>query len=114
MRALILVVVFIFLSILPAAMSAADIGSPGSSTVTYTKDIAPIVFGHCAVCHRPGQSAPFNLLTYEDVHKHAKQIVDVVQKRYMPPWLPAPGHGEFADVRRLTEDQIQTIQRWVT
>jgi len=96
-------------------MSAADIGSLASaSTVTYTRDIAPIVFGHCAVCHRPGQSAPFNLLTYDDVHKHAKQIVDVVQKRYMPPWLPEPGHGEFADVRRLTDEQIQIIRRWLT
>src|SRR5438046_360101 len=74
-----------------------------SGTVTFTKDIAPIIFKNCSSCHRPGQSAPFNLLTYEDVKKHARQIVEVTSKRYMPPWLPEPGYGEFIGARVYDE-----------
>lgn len=36
-------------------------------TLTFSKDVAPIVFDQCARCHRPGQPAPFNLLSYSDV-----------------------------------------------
>ena len=112
---LILIAVFISLPFLLAITSAAENGATNSSAqVTFAKDVAPIVFAHCAVCHRPGQSAPFNLLTFEDVHKHTKQILEVVEKRYMPPWLPEPGHEEFAGNRRLTDEQIETIRRWVT
>ena len=88
-------------------------GSVPNGTVTFNRDIAPIVFQKCARCHRPGQSAPFALLAYEEVKKHARQIVEVTQRRYMPPWLPEPGYGEFAFDRRLGEDQIAMIQQWV-
>ena len=45
--------------------------------------------------------------------KRHKQIVDVTRRRFMPPWQPAPGHGEFAGARRLTDEQIQTLAEWV-
>src|SRR5687768_1984252 len=64
-------------------------------TITFNKEIAPIVFNNCAGCHRPGESAPFSLLGYEDVRKRAKLIVDVTQRRYMPPWLPDPNFVHF-------------------
>ena len=84
----------------------------GEKPVTYTRDIAPVIFASCASCHRPGQSAPFSLLTYEDVRPRAKQIVDAVVRLQMPPWKPEPGHGQFADVRRLGEQQVTLFQRW--
>jgi len=82
------------------------------STVTFNRDIAPILFEHCAPCHRPGQPGPFSLLSYTDAVKHAAQIAKVAQRRYMPPWLPEPGHGEFLDERRLSSEQINSIQAW--
>jgi len=81
-------------------------------TVTFNKDIAPIVFDNCAGCHRPGESAPFNLLGYDDVKKHARQIVDVTQRRYMPPWLPDPNVVHFVGERRLTTEQLGLIRQW--
>ena len=39
------------------------------TSVTFDKDIAPIVLDHCAICHHPGQSAPFSLLTFQDVRE---------------------------------------------
>jgi Flp pilus assembly protein TadD len=80
--------------------------------LTFTKDVAPIVFQECALCHRPGESAPFSVLNYREVRQHARKIVAATQSRFMPPWLPEAGYGEFAGERRLTDSQIETIRRW--
>jgi hypothetical protein len=96
-----------------AAETQAASDSTNHTSPTFNKDIAPVVFAHCSGCHRPGESAPFSLLTYQDVHKHAKQIAEAVAKRYMPPWLPEKGHGDFADDRSLPTEQIELIQHWV-
>ena len=100
------------MSFLALAALCAEPDSP-TAKVTFNRDIAPIVFQYCASCHRPGESGPFPLLTYQDVKKHGHQIVAVTQSRYMPPWLPEPGRLKFADERRLTDQQIATIRRWV-
>jgi len=84
-----------------------------AQTVTFNKQIAPIVFHTCSPCHRPGEVAPFSLLNYQDVKKHAAQIVAVTARRYMPPWPPSPGYGEFAGERRLTDEQLRLIADWV-
>ena len=81
--------------------------------VTFNRDIAPIVFQSCARCHRPGESGPFPLLTYDDVRKHARQIETLTRTRFMPPWLPEPQVREFADESWLSDEQIATIKRWV-
>jgi hypothetical protein len=81
--------------------------------VTYSKQIAPILFDNCATCHRAGGSGPFELLTYEDARKRAKDIARVTANRTMPPWQPEHGHGDFEGERRLTDLQIATIQKWV-
>lgn len=80
--------------------------------LTFNKDIAPIVAAHCVSCHRPGEIAPFSLLTYSDVRKRAAQIADVTGQRFMPPWKAA-SHGEFEGENRLTRDQSGIIRQWV-
>jgi Tfp pilus assembly protein PilF/mono/diheme cytochrome c family protein len=81
--------------------------------VTFNRDIAPIVFQSCTRCHRPGESGPFPLLTYDDLRKHARQIETVTRTRFMPPWLPEPQALDFADESRLSDEQIATIKKWV-
>ena len=81
--------------------------------ITFYKHIAPIVYQSCAPCHRPGEPGPFPLLTYSDVRKRDRQIVSVIKRRYMPPWLPEAGHGDFREERRLTDEQIRTFEEWV-
>ena len=71
------------------------------------------MYANCATCHRPGEAAPFSLLSYSDVKGRARQIAEVTATRYMPPWPPEPGHGEFQGERRLSDGQIATIKRWV-
>lgn len=79
--------------------------------LTYARDIAPIIQKNCAVCHHPGEVAPFSLVSYDDIKKRAKQISLVAQSRVMPPWK-ADSHGEFLDERRLTEDEIAALTSW--
>lgn len=81
--------------------------------MTFAEDVAPLLYQHCSSCHRPGLPAPFGLLTYEDARSHAAQIADAVASRRMPPWLPSAGYGEFAGDRRLTDEEVATIERWV-
>lgn len=95
-----------------AALSCA-IAHAAATPVTYYGQIAPIVTRDCAPCHRPGESGPFNLLTYEDLRKRGPQIVKVTKSRYMPPWLPEPGYGDFKEQRRLTDAQIRLFEDWV-
>jgi Flp pilus assembly protein TadD len=79
---------------------------------TFTHDIAPILSRNCVTCHRAGESGPFPLVTYDDAKKHARQIAAVTASRFMPPWLPEPGHGDFEGELRLTDAQIKTIGDW--
>ena len=80
--------------------------------VTFNKDVAPILFERCAGCHRPGEVAPFALLSFGDASKRAAQIAELTTKREMPPWKADPGSTHFADERRLTDDEVATIRRW--
>ncbi|MDQ6759102.1 MAG: tetratricopeptide repeat protein [Acidobacteriota bacterium] len=88
-----------------------DLPSAPAKPITFNKHIAPLMFSHCAPCHRPGESAPFNLLTYPDAKTHARQIATVTRSGFMPPWLPDPG-PKFEGERRLTEAEIQMLQAW--
>jgi Tfp pilus assembly protein PilF len=71
------------------------------------------MYRSCTTCHRPEEAAPFSLLTYADAKKHARQIADVTRDKSMPPWLPEPQALKFADEMRLTDNEIDLIQRWV-
>ncbi len=81
--------------------------------VTFDKDVAPVLYQHCAPCHHPGGVGPFPLLSYSDASRHASQIVSVTQRRYMPPWPPEHGYGDFVGDRSLSDAQIQLFSEWV-
>ncbi len=85
---------------------------PLRAEVTFSKDIAPIVFEKCTSCHRPGEAAPFALQTYTDVKKRGELIPHVVNERLMPPWKAGEGAAAFRGDRRLSDDQIQLIAVW--
>ena len=87
--------------------------APAASSVTFSETIAPIVYDNCVSCHRPGEAAPFSLISYDDVRNRGKLIAAVTASRYMPPWQATHGFGDFADERRLTDAQITAIGTWV-
>jgi hypothetical protein len=84
------------------------------STVTFTKDVAPILYTRCVECHRPGQIGPMSLVTYQEARPWAKAIRERVVDRSMPPWSADPRHGRFANDPSLSRKEIDTIVAWVS
>src|ERR1044072_4644973 len=95
------------------AMLGTTKGSSHASNVTFTKDIAPIIYKNCAGCHRPGEIAPMSLLTYKEVRPWAKSIRERVVERSMPRWSADPKYGHWANDPRLYEKDIAAIVEWV-
>jgi len=98
---------------LAAVWNAHLAGAQPSAPVTFSRDIAPIIFENCGVCHHPDGPAPFSLLTYASAKQHATQIAAATRTRFMPPWKSEPGSGEFLGQRHLTDEEIALIERWV-
>lgn len=87
--------------------------TPAAPGVTYSKDIAPVLAERCGMCHHPGGSAPFSLLSYGDVKRRAELVAAVTERRYMPPWKADPANGPFVGQHPLADDEIRMIRRWV-
>jgi Flp pilus assembly protein TadD len=83
-----------------------------AQTATYTKDVAPLLGERCGMCHHPGGSAPFSLLTYADAKRHAAQIAKVTAERFMPPWKADPRDGPFIGQHPLSDAELSLLQRW--
>ena len=96
---------------LPGAAAAAD----AAKTPTFTKDIAPIFQEKCEACHRPDSMAPMSLMTFTEARPWARSIKARVSDRQMPPWQidRTVGVQKFKNDRSLTDDQVETIVRWV-
>jgi len=95
--------------VLSPTISASD----SSKAVTFTKDVAPIFYKHCADCHRPNDMAPMSLLTYKDARAWARSIKEKVVTHQMPPWHADPHYGQFSNDRKLAQQDIDTIVAWV-
>ncbi|HTS48594.1 MAG TPA: hypothetical protein VMH05_11655, partial [Bryobacteraceae bacterium] len=84
-----------------------------SNSITFDKEVLPILEKRCQDCHRPGEAAPMSLLTYEDARPWAKSIREAVLTRKMPPWFADPHFGKFSNDRSLSQAEIDTIVAWV-
>ncbi len=100
-------------SLVPLLLMIAATAGRESPPVTFHRDVSRIVYSSCVPCHVEGGAAPFPLVTYADVRRRAKEIAVVTGRRSMPPWKPEPGYGEFGGNRRLADEEIETIRRWV-
>jgi len=92
---------------------AADSGPEVKHEVTYSKDVAPILYRNCTGCHRPNDIAPMSLMTYKEARPWAASVRQAVLQRVMPPWHADPHFGKFANDPRLSDVEIQTIDEWV-
>ena len=102
--------VFLALAGGPPFLGAAQIPDP--PPVTFSETVAPILYDHCITCHRPGEVAPFSLISYEDAAARGALVAAVTGARQMPPWH-ARADGEFIGERRLSDEQIRLIAAWV-
>src|SRR5262245_7960446 len=94
------------------ALSLRTAAQQGSTTVTFNKDVLPILQNNCQTCHRPGEIGPMSFLTYRDTRPWAKAIKNAVVSRQMPPWFADPAYGHFANDRTLSGAEIQTLAAW--
>jgi len=80
---------------------------------TFSKDVAPILFDNCVTCHRPGQTTPMSLRSFEEARPWVKSILKNVTTGVMPPWKVDEGYGPWKDNKRLSDVEIGTIERWI-
>jgi mono/diheme cytochrome c family protein len=92
---------------IPAAPEA-----PPADVPTFAKDVAPILYKNCVVCHRAGEIGPMPLVSYGDARPWAKSIRDEVSEGHMPPWHADPTHGRFANDRSLSAADRETLVKW--
>jgi hypothetical protein len=83
--------------------------------VTFSKDVAPIFQKKCQECHQPGSIAPMSLISYQEARPWARSIKERVATRQMPPWHidRSVGVQKFKNDMSLTDEQVDTIVRWV-
>jgi hypothetical protein len=93
--------------------SLAGAAFPLTAQVTFSENVAPIIYSRCTGCHRPGEAAPFSLISYDDAAKRGKLIAAVTASRLMPPWRAEPASYPYKDSRRLTDAELGTLQSWV-
>ncbi|MAB79316.1 MAG: hypothetical protein CMJ89_08180 [Planctomycetes bacterium] len=92
-------------------------GGAGTANDPSFAEVAPIIYEHCTVCHRPGEAAPFPFLSYADVSRRGRQIAMVTESKYMPVWQPAPSRdpavSAFEGDRSLSEEELALLQEWI-
>jgi hypothetical protein len=95
-----------------ASNGQAPSGDAASTTPTFTRDVAPILYKNCVGCHRAGEIAPMSLITYAEVRPWARGIRQAVTQGVMPPWHADAADGTFENERKLTAAEKDVIARW--
>jgi len=99
-----------------AAVAALAADGPSSTispeSITFNKDVLPILQKNCQTCHRPGQIAPMSFLDYQSTRPWAKAMKAAVESRKMPPWFADPRYGHFSNDRALKQNEIDTVVAW--
>ena len=98
-----------------AGEPASTVAGAAAKPVTFTKDIVPIFQEKCQDCHRKDSMAPMSLVTYEETRPWARSIKERVVTHQMPPWHldKTVGVQHFQNDRSLSDEQVDTIARWV-
>jgi len=87
-------------------------GGSRPDSVTFYRDVLPVLQARCQECHRPGEIAPMAFLSYKETRPWAKAIKEAVLTRKMPPWFADPGYGHFTNERKLTDAEVHTLTAW--
>ena len=81
--------------------------------VTWSDDIACIVYTHCSSCHNDVGIGPFNLMNYQDAYNNRYSMDVNISDRTMPPWPPDQSYRAMAHANSLTDDEIALFSEWV-
>src|SRR5260370_29948961 len=100
------------ISVSLAGCLAAAAAMAASNGVTVNRDVLPVLQKNCQECHRPGEVAPMSLLTYSEARPWAKALNAAGVTQKMPPWFADPKYGHFANDRRLSPEEVESIASW--
>jgi hypothetical protein len=106
------VIVFTMVSLYLLSVSSCKNGESIPDTVTFTEHVAPILYNNCTICHRPGGTAHFSLVTYEDARRNAGANAFVTKEKIMPPWPADPHYTQFVGQRILSDKDIKILAKW--
>src|ERR1700722_18686201 len=98
--------------VISGVLFASALMAATTEPVTFSKDVLPVLQKSCQGCHRPGEAAPFPLLSYEQARPWAKAMKEAVVLRKMPPWFADPHYGKFSNDRSLSPKDISTLVAW--
>ena len=84
-----------------------------ADSLTFTADVAPILYHNCVMCHRPGGIGPFSMLNFDTVTGRLKDLTDVLREGKMPPWQAVAPPGTFRNERHISDADKRTILRWI-
>ncbi|MEO8028997.1 MAG: cytochrome c [Bryobacteraceae bacterium] len=104
---------FVAISTFVCVAGVAFAANTGGNAPTFSKDVAPVLYKRCVECHRAGEAGPMSLVTYKESRPWAKSIKQAVASRTMPPWHADPAIDHFSNDRRLSDDEVSTIVKWV-
>ncbi len=104
---------FVALFFLCSSCGSGKVEQQAVEKPVFSENIAPLIFKNCVPCHRKGGAGPFPLTNYQEVFRKSKTILKVTSKHYMPPWPADPSYSHFVGEKKLQEEQISLIRRWV-
>ena len=84
-----------------------------AQTPSWNTDVSCIVYSHCSNCHNPNGLAPFSLMNYAEVYARRNSILQAVQQKRMPPYLPNTDYSHFAREKKLTPNEIEKLTIWI-
>ena len=84
-----------------------------AQNLTWSDDVAEIIYNNCSRCHRVGGIAPFELMSYQDAVDAAGSIYHVAENNEMPPWPADPHYRRFAQEEILTYEEKSAILAWM-
>lgn len=90
-----------------------DTAESSDATMTFAKDVAPVLYRHCAECHRSGEIGPFDITDFDEVRGWSEMILEVIDSGRMPPWHADPNHGSFKNTRSMKPEEIELVRTWV-
>jgi hypothetical protein len=84
-----------------------------NDTLTYTKDIAPLLEQNCVRCHRDGGIAPWAMTDYNTVAGWSAMMKEVLLSKRMPPWKADPEVGAFTNSFAMGDSSARKIVSWI-
>lgn len=84
-----------------------------NAQVTWSKDVAQLIYTNCTSCHNSNGIAPFSLVKYSEAVLKSTAIRASILNKTMPPWIANSSFRSYAHERVLSDSEIETIVKWV-